>query len=62
MAMAILVFISVINDLIQDNIKLVQILRSSAKWFGVTYKEDKPHVIQQIQKLIKKGAYPKKLF
>ena len=53
---------SVINDLIQDNIKLVQILRSSAKWFGVTYKEDKPHVIQQIQKLIRKGVYPKKLF
>ena len=53
---------SVINDLIQNNIKLVQILRSSAKWFGVTYKEDKPHVIQQIQKLIRKGVYPKKLF
>ena len=53
---------SVINNLIQNNKKSVHILRSSSKWFGVTYKEDKPYVIKQMQKLITKGVYPQKLF
>ncbi len=53
---------SVVNTLIQSGQKSVQTLRSSAKWFGVTYKEDKPYVTEQIKKLIDNGNYPKKLF
>jgi len=53
---------SVINSLIQNNKKSVHILHSSAKWFGVTYKKDKPHVIEEIKNLIARGAYPEKLF
>lgn len=53
---------SVVNTLIQSGQKSVQTLHSSAKWFGVTYKEDKPYVIEQIKKLIDNGNYPKKLF
>ena len=53
---------SVVNTLIQTGEKNVHILHSSAKWFGVTYKEDKPYVTKQINELIKKGIYPKKLF
>ena len=53
---------SVVNTLIQSDQKSVQTLHSSAKWFGVTYKEDKPYVIEQIKKLIDNGNYPKKLF
>ena len=52
----------VVNTLIQSGQKSVQTLHSSAKWFGVTYKEDKPYVIEQIKKLIDNGNYPKKLF
>jgi len=53
---------SVVNDLIQDNREHVSIVESSAKWFGVTYKDDKPYVIEQIQKLIDSGEYPQNLF
>ena len=53
---------SVINDLIQSGRKQVHVLRSNSSWFGVTYKEDKPYVMGEIQKLINAGAYPLKLF
>lgn len=53
---------SVINSLIQNNKKSVHILHSSAKWFGVTYKKDKPYVIEEIKNLIARGVYPEKLF
>ena len=53
---------SVVNTLIQSGQKSVQTLHSSAKWFGVTYKEDKPYVIEEIKKLVDNGNYPKKLF
>ena len=53
---------SVINNLIQTDRKSVHILHSSAKWFGVTYKEDKSYVMEEIKKLITDGNYPKKLF
>ena len=53
---------SVINDLIRSGKESVHVLYSNAPWFGVTYKEDKPYVVDQIQKLIEKGFYPLKLF
>ena len=53
---------SVINDLIQTGQESVHILNSSESWFGVTYKEDKPYVVGEIQKLVDKGFYPSKLF
>ena len=53
---------SVVNNLIQTDRKSVHILHSSAKWFGVTYKEDKSFVMEEIKRLIKDGHYPKNLF
>ena len=53
---------SVVNNLIQTDKKSVHILHSSAKWFGVTYKEDKSYVMEEIKKLIKNEHYPKNLF
>ena len=53
---------TVVNDLIQNGKEGVHVLRSKANWFGVTYKEDKPYVMGEIQKLINAGAYPLKLF
>ena len=53
---------SVINDLIQSGREQVHVLRSNSSWFGVTYQEDKPYVMGEIQKLINAGAYPIKLF
>ena len=53
---------TVVNDLIQQNLEDVHVLRTGAQWFGVTYKEDKSLVNQQILKLIGAGLYPEKLF
>jgi len=53
---------SVVNELIQSRQETVQVLHSGATWFGVTYKEDKPYVEGEIEKLVSKNQYPGKLF
>ena len=53
---------SVINDLINSGDESVRVLYSKSSWFGVTYKEDKSYVVQQIHKLVDSGFYPDKLF
>ncbi len=37
----------------------VKVLTTSAKWFGVTYADDKPDVIAKLHALIDAGEYPK---
>lgn len=55
-----------IPDLIQTAIDegkiTMEVLETSAKWEGVTYKEDKESVVQAIQKMIKEGEYPEYLW
>ena len=53
---------TVINDLVQSDREVVEVLRSSSNWFGVTFKEDKAFVVGEIKKLIAQGVYPKRLF
>lgn len=53
---------SVVNELIQSGQETVHVLRSGATWFGVTYKEDKPYVEGEIEKLVNEDEYPGKLF
>ena len=38
--------------------KKVRVLESQDKWLGVTYKEDKPFVVNNLRELIEKGEYP----
>ena len=52
----------VVDDLIKSGKATVKVLTSSDKWFGVTYKEDKPFVVESIQGLKDKGVYPEKLW
>jgi UTP-glucose-1-phosphate uridylyltransferase len=52
----------VIDDLMKENKVKTKVLRSDAKWFGVTYQEDKPISIKKIENLIELGIYPKKLW
>ena len=40
----------------------VKLLETQDKWFGVTYKEDKPVVVESFAKLIADGVYRKDLF
>lgn len=51
-----------IDKLINNASATVKVLRSDAKWFGVTYKEDKPQVIEKLAQLIKSGVYPDQLW
>lgn len=48
----------VVNYVIVNNIATMEVLKSNARWFGVTYKQDKEHVTFEIQKLKDKGFYP----
>lgn len=52
----------IVDGLIQDNRANVSVLETRDKWFGVTYKEDKPVVVESIRKLIEQGEYPEKLY
>ncbi|MGD0581566.1 MAG: NTP transferase domain-containing protein [Bacteroidales bacterium] len=40
----------------------IQILMSNERWFGVTYREDKPFVVDSINRMISKGIYPPSLY
>ena len=40
----------------------VKVIKTESQWFGVTYKEDKPLVQENIKKLIADGAYPSPLW
>jgi UTP-glucose-1-phosphate uridylyltransferase len=40
----------------------IQILETNAKWFGVTYREDKPFVVDSINKMIRDGVYPSSIY
>ena len=53
---------STVNSLIQAEQARVKVLRSGDAWFGVTYREDHPRVVQSILRLIEGGAYPRKLW
>lgn len=48
---------SVISSLIESGTKRVNVLVAEDKWYGVTYKEDKPAVVASIGELIDKGYY-----
>lgn len=51
-----------VDKLLKEKKATVQVLSSKDKWFGVTYKEDKPFVMESIQKLKDAGVYPDKLW
>ena len=51
-----------IDELIKEKLAGVKVLETGSKWFGVTYKEDKPEVVNSIKKLIADGKYPANLW
>ena len=52
----------VVDELLGEKKATVKVLKSMDKWYGVTYKEDKPVVVAAIQKLKDDGLYPQKLW
>ncbi|KQN38366.1 sugar phosphate nucleotidyltransferase [Pedobacter sp. MC2016-05] len=56
-------FIPLIGEnLVKSNTATFKVVPTSNKWFGVTYKEDKPFVQDSIDQLVKNGTYPTKLW
>ena len=51
-----------INQLIREGRGLVKVLPTPAAWFGVTYREDRPVVVENVRALIQAGAYPERLW
>ena len=54
--------LTAVQDEIDAGTATVKLLETDAKWFGVTYKEDRPKVVEAIRKLIADGVYPEKLW
>ena len=53
---------SIVSHQINNDLANVKVLEASDQWFGVTYKEDKPLVIDKIKELTRLGKYPHKLW
>jgi len=53
---------AVVSSLLSQHKARVKVLRSNDKWYGVTYKEDKPGVMAALADLREKGVYPEKLW
>lgn len=51
-----------IDELIKAGKVSVKVLETEDKWFGVTYKEDKPAVEESIRRLIADGVYNEQLY
>lgn len=51
-----------LDTLIKNEVVKVKVLQSRSVWFGVTYKEDKPVVVEKIKSLIDEGVYPSNLW
>lgn len=51
-----------VDYLIKSNKATVKVLRTTDKWFGVTYKEDKEYVVNSIKELKKQGIYEEQLW
>ena len=53
---------SVVTQLLEEKRARVKVLRSTDKWYGVTYREDKPVVVNAIAEMTANGLYPDKLW
>ena len=53
---------TVVSDLLGADKATVAVLKSADKWYGVTYKEDKPVVVAAIKKMKEDGLYPEHLW
>ena len=53
---------TIVGGLLRTGKADVTVLKSNDQWFGVTYKEDKPYVVDSIRELVDRGIYPEKLY
>ena len=53
---------AVVSQLLAENKARVRLLSSPDKWYGVTYKEDKPVIVAALKAMRDHGLYPQKLW
>ena len=53
---------TVVSNLLAEDKATVSVLKSADKWYGVTYKEDKPVVVNAIKNMKESGLYPENLW
>ena len=53
---------NIVSEIVKSNRATVEVLKSDAQWFGVTYKDDKPIVQKAIEQLKNNSIYPKHLW
>ncbi|MFI3330935.1 MAG: nucleotidyltransferase [Rikenellaceae bacterium] len=53
---------TMVNKLITEKTSEMKVLTTDARWFGVTYKQDREMVVESIKNLVEQGIYPKKLW
>lgn len=53
---------SVVGELIASEKATVKVLKSSDRWYGITYKEDKQAVVDAVKALKEAGVYPEHLW
>ena len=53
---------TIIDQMIREGRARVTMLETRDRWFGVTYREDKESVTEEIRELIRRGVYPRKLY
>ena len=46
-----------VNTFINSGYATMRVLKTTAQWFGVTYKEDRPIVVERLKKLHDEGVY-----
>ena len=51
-----------VDELIRAGRADCRVLPTDSRWFGVTYREDKPFVVASIQQLVDAGEYPVRLW
>lgn len=51
----------VVSDMLNEKVCTVDVLETNDKWFGVTYKEDRPLVVKSIQDMKDAGLYPQNM-
>ncbi|NLP00623.1 MAG: nucleotidyltransferase [Clostridiaceae bacterium] len=51
-----------VGDILKEGKGRVKVLRTTDKWYGITYKEDKERVVKAIENLRNDGVYPEKLW
>ena len=52
----------VVDCMIKENTGKTQLLSTTSRWFGVTFKEDRPGVVAKFQEFADQGVYPTPLY